>query len=145
MKRLFLLVLTAGSLFSCKNETKESQAPGFADVNKIMEDTTSYTTIKWERTEMNFGVIKEGEKVPVKFKFTNSGNKPLYITSATPGCGCTVTDFPKKALAPGESGEITGEYNSSGNGGNVTKFITVVANTKPENMQKLSFTGEVKQ
>src|SRR6476469_5627799 len=140
MKRLFLLVFIAGILFSCKENAKDQASSG-VDVNKIMEDTTTYTTIKWERTEMDFGVIKAGEKVPVKFKFTNSGNKPLYITSATPGCGCTVTDFPKKALAPGESGEITGEYNSTGNSGTVTKFITVVSNTKPENMQKLTFNG----
>jgi hypothetical protein len=141
MKRTLLFSLLVVGLFACKNDSSSDTA----EANKIIEDTTKYTTIKWDSTEVNFGRIKAGEKALVKFKFTNTGDKPLYIASVAAACGCTVADYTKGAVASGASGEVTGEFDSKGYSGTVTKHITVVANTKPENTQTLIFVGDVKQ
>jgi hypothetical protein len=145
MKRTVLFSLLFIALFACKNDDQSNASADTTDVNKIIDDTTKYTTIKWDASEVNFGSIKAGEKALVKFKFTNTGDKPLYITSVSAACGCTVADYTKGAVPAGASGEVTGEFNSTGYSGTVSKYITVIANTKPENMQRLIFAGDVKK
>ena len=63
--------------------------------------------IKFNETTHNFGTISK--KTPVQkctFTFTNTGNQPLIINEAMPSCGCTVPNFTKNPIAPGETGTI---------------------------------------
>ena len=39
-----------------------------------------------------------------EFKFTNTGEGPLIISSAQGSCGCTVPEYPNAPVAPGEEG-----------------------------------------
>lgn len=89
------------------------------------------TAIKFDRLEHNFGRINEGDKVRTVFHFTNTGKKPLIISSATTTCGCTVPNWPKTAIAPGEGGDINVEFDSEGKKGQVEKEVTVTANVDP--------------
>lgn len=60
-----------------------------------------------ESQTIDFGLVpKEGENVQV-LHFTNTGTAPLIITGSAASCGCTVPEYPVKAFAPGESGEVT--------------------------------------
>ncbi len=90
-----------------------------------------YTTIEWIDSSRNYGNINEGQKLAISFRFKNSGTKPLIIESVQPACGCTVADYPKKPLAPGEEGEITGEFDSKDREGLQHKDLTVTSNTTP--------------
>ncbi|AFC22910.1 DUF1573 domain-containing protein [Saprospira grandis] len=94
-------------------------------------DPALATTMKFAEDAFDFGTIKQGEKVTHTFKFTNDGDKPLTITNAKGSCGCTVPQYPKEPIAPGESGEIEVEFNSAGKKGAQTKFVTLTANTNP--------------
>ena len=67
--------------------------------------------IKFEKTSHNFGSFSESNpKVTCTFKFTNAGDGPLVIHQAIASCGCTVPQYPKEPIKPGESGIITVTY-----------------------------------
>lgn len=90
--------------------------------------------IKFEKTSHNFGTFPESSpKVTCTFKFTNTGDKLLVIHQAMASCGCTVPQFPKEPIKPGESGEITVTYNGAGKfPGHFKKSITIRTNAKQE-------------
>ena len=67
--------------------------------------------ITFEKTSYNFGSFSESSpKVTCKFKFKNTGDGPLVIHQAIASCGCTVPQYPKEPIKPGESGEVTVTY-----------------------------------
>ncbi len=89
------------------------------------------TTVSWDKEEHDFGDINEGDKVATQFKFTNTGNEPLIISSAKGSCGCTVPKWPKEPVPPGGTGSIDVEFNSKNKPGRQTKTVTIQANTDP--------------
>ncbi len=123
-RSIFFVPLMAVLIAAC-GDNDHSTAAGQGATEK------QYTTIEWIDTARNYGNINEGQKLAVSFRFKNSGIKPLIIESVHPACGCTVADYPKKALAPGEEGEITGEFDSRDREGLQHKEITVMSNTTP--------------
>ena len=90
----------------------------------------------------DFGQLVDGEKVSYSFTFTNSGDAPLIISSAKGSCGCTVPDWPRDPIAPGESGSIDVTFNSSGRSGKQNKAVTLTANTNPSR-KVINITSEV--
>lgn len=85
----------------------------------------------FEKESHDFGTIDEGTMAKYDFEFTNTGKSPLIITNAQGSCGCTVPQWPREPIAPGETGKIHVEFNSSGRPGNQTKQVTLSANTIP--------------
>ena len=90
--------------------------------------------IKFEKLTHNFGKFPESSpKVSCVFKFTNVGDQPLVINQAVASCGCTVPEYTKAPIKPGESGEIKITYNGAGKfPGHFKKSITVRTNGKIE-------------
>lgn len=90
--------------------------------------------IKFDKTSHNFGTFSENSpKVTTTFKFTNTGDKLLVIHQAIASCGCTVPQYPKEPIKPGEGGEITVTYDGSGKfPGHFKKSITIRTNAKKE-------------
>ena len=90
------------------------------------------TTIEFEKSKHDFGQVKPGSKVTKKFKFKNTGDNPYVIQNAKGSCGCTVPQYPKKPIGPGETGKITVNYNP---GKKVTgvqnNSVTLTGNTEP--------------
>lgn len=91
---------------------------------------------------VDFGKITQGEVVSATFKFRNVGKANLIISSAQGSCGCTVPEWPKEPIKPGEDGRIEVTFNSNGKQGLQNKTITLVANTVP-NTKVLAIKGEV--
>jgi len=90
----------------------------------------------------DFGSIPEGESVTHDYAFRNTGQSDLVISSASGSCGCTVPEYPKHAVAPGEEGVIRVTFNSNSKIGMQHKTVTLIANTIP-NSKVLTITGEV--
>ncbi len=90
----------------------------------------------------DFGAIPEGEVVDHIFTFTNTGEAPLIIQSASASCGCTVPSYSKEPVPAGSTGEIAVRFNSRGKKGNQAPTITVTANTYPK-VRKLRLKGTV--
>lgn len=145
MKQLLKTILYSMFFFAaCKNKINTYQNKyGINPSSLAGIDTANYTKIQWEDTLKNFGIIKEGDSVLIKFKFKNTGETVLYILEVLPACGCTVADYPRNAIMPGEGGDIIATFNTIGQTGNVTKNIMVKTNTSNKILQKLEFTGEV--
>ena len=90
--------------------------------------------IKFEKTSHNFGTFPESSpKVTCVFKFTNTGDKLLVIHQAIASCGCTVPQYPKEPIKPGEGGEIIVTYDGAGKfPGHFKKSMTLRTNAKQE-------------
>ncbi len=79
----------------------------------------------------DFGRISEGESISYSFHFTNKGNGDLVISGCHASCGCTVADYPKGRIAPGEEGYVTISFNSRGKVGQQYQEVTVSSNAQP--------------
>ena len=100
--------------------------------------------IKFDKLTHNFG--KFSAKSPVVstvFTFTNVGEQPLVINQAVASCGCTVPEYTKEPVKPGETGEIKVTYNGTGKfPGHFKKSITVRTNGVVE-MTRLYIEGDM--
>ena len=100
--------------------------------------------IKFDKTSHDFGIFTEANsKVTCTFTFTNTGNKLLVIHQAIASCGCTVPDYPREPIKPGETGKIVVTYNGEGRfPGHFRKSITIRSNAKQE-IVRLYIEGEM--
>lgn len=94
-------------------------------------DTVNVAKISFEQREFNFGTVKAGEIVEMDFVFTNSGRIPLLIADARSTCGCTVPEWPKDPIEPGDSGKITVKFNTTERHYEQNRPISLIANTYP--------------
>ncbi len=100
--------------------------------------------IKFEETTHDFGTFsQDSPKVSCAFKFTNTGDDLLIIHQAITSCGCTVTDFTKEPIKPGEGGEIKVTYDGTHKyPGRFKKSVTVRTNAKTSTV-RLYVSGEM--
>ena len=94
------------------------------------------------QSEYDFGIIKQGEKVTHDYKIKNIGNSDLLITSAKGSCGCTVPEWPREPIKPGNEANIKVTFNSKGKTGKQNKRVTLMTNAIP-NVKILTIKGEV--
>lgn len=94
--------------------------------------TGPLTAVKFDSYDHDYGKIKQDTQNKKVFTFTNTGDEPLIIESAKGSCGCTVPNYPKNPIAPGEKGEIEVVYSPGKQKGNQNKNVTIVANTEPK-------------
>lgn len=88
--------------------------------------------IEFEQTEFNSGKITQGEVLNYVYRFENTGDAPLVISSVKGSCGCTIPrSYPTGKILPGEGGEIEVEFNSDNKWGEQTITISVATNTIP--------------
>lgn len=100
-----------------------------ADVAKL--DTETY----------DFGKIKQNNPTTATFTVTNVSKEPLIIEQATPTCGCTIGDYTKAPILPGQTGTIKATYNAAALGA-IHKSITVKFAGVDE-IKSLNLAGEV--
>lgn len=100
--------------------------------------------IKFDKTTHNFGTFSESEpKVTCVFTYTNVGEQPLVVNQAIASCGCTVPEYTKTPVQPGEKGEIKVTYNGAGKfPGHFKKSITIRSNGAVE-MTRLYIEGDM--
>ncbi|MCB0480727.1 MAG: DUF1573 domain-containing protein [Flavobacteriales bacterium] len=89
------------------------------------------TQLAWVKESHDFGKIKQHSENVHVFKFKNTGTNPLIIQDAQGSCGCTVPEYPRSPIAPGESGEITVKYSPGTQIGAQQKNVAITANTEP--------------
>lgn len=102
------------------------------------------TTITFDDTKHDFGVITEGEIAKHAYHFKNTGENPLLISRAVASCGCTVPSFPKEPIPPGGEGDILVEFNSTNRPGKQMKNIMIYSNAQQEALS-IGFVAEVKE
>lgn len=97
------------------------------------QDGVDMPVLEFETDFHDFGRVIQGEKVSFGFKFTNTGKTDLIISNVSTSCGCTVPDFPKTPIKPGETHKIDVRFDSEGRRGFQNKTITVSSNAQPSN------------
>lgn len=130
MTKIIYTTILLLALISCDQKSRETKN---LNTSAIETDQTSNKEpiISFDKKTWDFGTITDGEVVEHTFRFTNTGTSNLVISSASASCGCTIPNWPKEPIAPGEKGEIKVEFNSNGKKDMVTKDITILANTNP--------------
>lgn len=121
-------------LFGCQDKPSDKEFSTDAVHNSASMDnsnTSDAPNIQFEELEFDFGKIIQGEKVSHAFIFKNTGTKNLIISTAAGSCGCTVPEYPKEPVLPGESGKINVVFNSEGKSGYQEKTVTIVTNCEP--------------
>lgn len=161
MKNLvkILPIVAALSFVACKKEqTTEQQiensdsaaiaptgqeTPANATLaNPSAVPTSPSTTIAFSESDFKFGKIKKGDKVEHVYEVTNTGTNPLVISEVKPACGCTVPDYTKDPILPGQKGKITLKFDSSSFDGMVNKQAEVFANVEKSPIV-LSFSADI--
>ncbi len=140
MKKVLFGALALSLAFvSCKKENAsekidETAAQATEHVNNAVPanvDTTitGDAVAKFDKTEHDFGDLKKGSLGETEFTVTNEGKSDLVITEAKASCGCTVPEYPKAPIKPGESAKIKVVFNANSVGVQ-NKTVTVKANTQ---------------
>ena len=129
-----------GSNTQIKMDPSMTQTPPPVQ-NQVVNDPTS---IAFTQMAHDFGNIDQNTENTYVFNFTNTGDKPLIIETATGSCGCTVPEFPREPIAPGASSEIRVVYKPGKQKGLQNKTVTVIANTQPKDT-RLNITANVQE
>ncbi|MGE0077553.1 MAG: DUF1573 domain-containing protein [Bacteroidales bacterium] len=98
--------------------------------------------IKFNSTEIDYGVITKGADGERVFEFTNTGKQPLVLSNVSASCGCTVVEWVKDPIKPGDKGSFKVKYNTN-IVGTFHKVIRVFSNA-PQSPVMLTIKGEVK-
>lgn len=139
-KYIPILSLLAAFAVSCGKHDAGQQP----DKNGGTQADGKYPVMTFAETKHDFGDIATGDKVTHEFSFKNTGEADLVISNALGSCGCTVPEYPKEAIAPGASGEITVTFNSTGKHGKQHKTVTLSTNTV-KGKEQLEITANINE
>ena len=125
---LALLLVALTNSCSCDGKVKVTEAAA-----EIQFDTLCH----------DFGVVPKDSSVSYAFVFHNIGATPLHLTEVVSSCGCTLVDYPRGSVEPGEQASITAVYDSHNRpSGHFQKSIRVRSNAKTSFL-RLSISGNV--
>lgn len=114
----------------------------FAVNTTIAQEVTSGAKVEFKKDTHDYGDIKYGADGTCTFEFKNTGNAPLIISNAQGSCGCTVPEWPKEPINPGQSGKITVKYDTKRPGA-INKSVTITSNAGNEPTKVLRIKGNV--
>ena len=123
MKKLAILLLSAGILSSCGSKTTFD----------IVED-------EFGGANKELGSHDVGDSLSIIYTVINTGENNLLIQRVEPGCSCTVGTFTEDPIEPGQSGEIMLNYNVVLPNDSFQKTAEVFANVEG-GMFEISFKG----
>ncbi|MEZ4904281.1 MAG: DUF1573 domain-containing protein [Spirosomataceae bacterium] len=124
MKRFLFFVSLIGLFASCGSNQDKSATSNLDDKLPKME-------FEEDIKNFDFGTLTAGQEVEHTFKFKNVGDFPLIINNVSASCGCTIPQWPREPIGPGEEGVILVHFNSKGKEGPQFKTVTIFANTNP--------------
>lgn len=131
MKRLTFLV----SLLLCMSLAWAQDAKP-----ATMEKTGPVMTL--DSDVVDYGNIEYNSDPLRAIAFTNTGTEPLLITNAKGSCGCTVPEWPRDPIMPGESSEIKVRYDTKRPGA-INKTIKITTNEASENTHTIRVIGTI--
>lgn len=142
---LFTFAFFATMMISCNKSNAAAKVKKDNLVkakSRDLEIKKGAASAAFDKTLYEFGTVNEGDVVETTFKLTNSGKIDLIITNAQGSCGCTVPQWPKEPIKPGESADIFVKFNTLGKPNRQTKTVTLFTNTE-SGRQVLTLKGSV--
>lgn len=134
MKRLlFILSISVISMATANAQELLNNAPTLNGSN---------AEIKFEKDSHDFGTLKRNEEAVHLFTFKNTGTEPLIISNAEGTCDCTVPEWPKHPIRPGESATIKVKYDTK-KAGSFSKSVRIFSNARNASVAEIKITGTV--
>ena len=134
-----ILIAALVGFASCDSDTKTDSTNDTAIVaypnttnSTVKSLEMPLTKIEFAETSFDFGNLDEGKKVEHVFVFKNVGENPLVLQDARASCGCTIPEYTKDTIAPGQEGKLNVIYDSNNKEGKIDKSVTITANTEPK-------------
>lgn len=119
--RILLTILLAALVFGDLRgeQTSDSDSTGVA------------LAVFPDGTTLNLGNVRPGKSYEGEVRIVNGGDAPLIIKRVFSDCGCTIAEYPRNPIAPGDTSAIKLTYNSGERGiGNFIRTLRVETNTK---------------
>lgn len=95
------------------------------------DNTVAMPHIEFDTYQHDFGRLTNNESIAYSFHFRNTGNADLVISRCEATCGCTVADYPRRKVKPGEEGYVTITFSSGSKMGQQVQEVTVLSNAQP--------------
>jgi hypothetical protein len=131
MRKLAVILMVLVLSYACsENPASKVKKENLEKAKQEMARMDKFPVMNFEYTEVDFGQRKEGDILDTVFVFTNTGEAPLVISKVRTSCGCTVPEWPKEPIQPGEKGRILVSFNTNHKTGNQVKTITIHSNEK---------------
>ena len=81
--------------------------------NSIEAAPKADSLVAWQtEQDHDFGEIPRGKPVTFVFTFKNTDSAPISIETVRTTCGCTAAEWTQDAILPGETGQISIEYDA---------------------------------
>jgi hypothetical protein len=123
-----LIAVFVGGALAAQTPTKTAPAAKPAPAKPAPAATTPAPQTdpgyKFDKLDHDYGTIAKGAEPYCEFRLTNTGKTPLVIASAVGSCGCTVPEYPKEPIAPGQTVIIKVRYDTQ-RIGHFEKQVTV--------------------
>lgn len=126
MKQLLTILFVLSTLFVSSQITQKDGA--FIQVDKIVHD---------------FGDVEYGSNLICEFIISNTGSKPLTLSSCKGSCGCTVPTCQPIPILPGQTYIMVVKYDSKREG-IINKSVTIWSNAVNEPVKVVRIQGFVK-
>ena len=126
MKHLLTILFVLSTLFVSSQITEKDGA--FIQVDKIVHD---------------FGDVEYGSNLICEFIISNTGSKPLTLSSCKGSCGCTVPTCQPIPILPGQTYTMVVKYDSKREG-IINKSVTIWSNAVNEPVKVVRIQGFVK-
>lgn len=123
---------TIPNIETADEQPVEPSEKNVEEITETMNPTSSLIAVEPSRIDLGT-ISKANGIVKASYKITNKGNRRLKIYSTFSSCGCTTADLKNKTLEPGESLELTAEYDPNYFSGplglgSIEKRITIITN-----------------
>lgn len=106
------------------------------------QDNNQGAVINFEKLSHDYGEVFQSDNGEYEFKFTNTGKEPLILTDVRSSCGCTVPEWPRNPILPGQSSSVKVKYNTN-IVGPINRQVTITSNaTNSPSILRIS--GQVK-
>ncbi|MEO6040085.1 MAG: DUF1573 domain-containing protein [Saprospiraceae bacterium] len=125
------------------NQEKRAKAIQYLELLNHGLENVPHTTVTWNRDTIRYGEVEEGTIVLDSFRVTNTGKYPYLIKDVKTSCDCTVLQFPKFPVMPGETATVRIEFDSQGKIGPTTPGIVVYDNSSPNARNILYLNGAI--
>ncbi|MCL2245806.1 MAG: DUF1573 domain-containing protein [Lentimicrobiaceae bacterium] len=131
MKKIIVLSLLIVLSLAVSAQVEEKPAKKAKEKKKevvMVEDTTpKVPEIKFTYLVHDYGTVLKNGDGTCYFEFKNTGRADLQLTNVSSSCGCTVPQWPKEPIPPGQSAQIKVSYNT-GRVGPINKSVYVESN-----------------
>lgn len=90
----------------------------------------------------NFGFVKQGKEIELKFEFENKGNQALILMDSKVTCSCTEVILPKEPILPQQKSFVLIKFNTTTVYDRQDRVVEIYSNAS-NNPQKIRFKGVV--